>query len=271
MSLQVQPFHHAATGTWTYLVSDIGTDQAAIIDPVLDYDAATGRTDTMSAQAVLNAARDLHLDVRWLLETHAHADHLTAAQWLKTQFPQAKVAIGRGIRNVQRRLAPDLGLNGMATDGSQFDHLFDDGDMFHIGTTAVKVIAVPGHTRDSLAYLVEGNRLFCGDSLFMPDSGTARCDFPGGDAATLFASIQRLFALPEATRVLVGHDYGHETREPGCISTIGEQKRDNIHVGGDATREQFVAMRSRRDATLSPPALLTPALRCNLNAGVLPA
>ncbi|MFD0739220.1 MBL fold metallo-hydrolase [Lysobacter koreensis] len=273
MSLHVQPFHHAGTGTWSYIVSDTGTAQAAIIDPVLDFDAATGRASTGSAQALLDEVRERHLDVQWLLETHAHADHLSSAQWLKTQLPQARVAIGHGIRAVQRTLAPTLGLDGMPTDGSQFDHLFHDDDVFRIGTVPARVIAVPGHTRDSLAYLI-GDALFTGDSLFLPDAGSARCDFPGGDAGQLYRSIQRLYGLPDATRVFVCHDYGikdgEHAREPRCATTIGEQKRGNIHLREGVSEAEFVAMRSARDATLAPPALMTPALRANLRAGAIP-
>ena len=279
MALNVQPFHHAATGTWSYLVSDAGTAQAVIIDPVLDFDATSGRSDTRSAQALLDAVREHDLDVHWLLETHAHADHVSAAQWLKTQLPQARVAIGQGIRAVQRTLAPTLGLDdsspgGFRADGSQFDHLFHDDDAFRVGTIAARVIAVPGHTRDSLAYLV-GDALFTGDSLFMPDVGTARCDFPGGDASMLYRSIQRLYALPDSTRVFVCHDYGipdgAHARDPHCTTTIGEQKRDNIHVREGIDEAAFVAMRTARDATLAPPALMAQALRANLRAGVMPS
>lgn len=278
MPLHVQPFHHAGTGTWSYLVADTGTAQAAIIDPVLDFDAASARVSTPSAQALLDAVREHHLDVRWLLETHAHADHLTAAQWLKAQLPQAQIAIGQGIRSVQRTFAPTLGLDDNAsgefrTDGSQFDHLFHDDDTFRVGTVAARAIAVPGHTPDSLAYLI-GDALFTGDSLFMPDSGSARCDFPGGDASMLYRSIQRLYALPDATRVFVCHDYGSKDgtlgREPRCATTIGEQKRSNIHVREGIDEADFVAMRSARDATLAPPALMVPALQANLRAGALP-
>lgn len=273
MPLHVQPFHHAGTGTWSYLVSDTSTDQAAIIDPVLDFDAATGRAATTSAQALLDEVRERHLDVHWLLETHAHADHLSSAQWLKTQLPQARVAIGHGIRAVQRQLAPSVDLPDLPCDGSQFDHLFHDDETFRIGTVAARVIAVPGHTRDGVAYLI-GDALFTGDSLFLPDAGSARCDFPGGDAGQLYRSIQRLYALPDATRVYVCHDYGikdgEHVREPQCATTIGEQKRSNIHLCEGVSEAEFVAMRSARDATLAPPALMEPALRANLRAGALP-
>ena len=266
MTPQVHPFHHADTGTWSYVVVDPIACAAAIIDPVLDFDAKSGRTGTTSAQRLLDVTHGLH--VHWLLETHAHADHLSAAQWLKSQLPAAKIAIGHGIRAVQRNFAPVFDFE-LADDGRQFDHLFLDDDAFMLGTLHARVIPVPGHTRDSLAYLI-GDALFTGDSLFMPDSGTARCDFPGGDAAMLYRSIQSLFQLPDATRVFVCHDYGPGGREPRCETTIGEQKRDNIHVHTGINEADFVALRETRDATLALPALILPALQVNLRAGALP-
>lgn len=269
MNLHVQAFHHAPTGTWSYLASDPATRQAAIIDPALDYDADTGESGTAPAQRLLDAAFHDHLDVRWLLETHAHADHLTAARWLKAQWPDAQVAIGRGIRATQRTLAPTLGLDDLACDGSQFDHLFDDDDTFRVGMLRARVIATPGHTRDGVAYLI-GDALFVGDSLFMPDSGTARCDFPGGDAGALYRSIQRLYALPDATRMFVGHDYGPGGREPRCMATIAEHKRGNRHVRVGVDEDVFVEVRRTRDATLPLPKLMEPALRANLRGGAVP-
>jgi glyoxylase-like metal-dependent hydrolase (beta-lactamase superfamily II) len=272
----VQPFHHADTGTWSYVVHDPGSRVAAIIDPVLDFDAKSGRTGTTSAQALADHVRDHALDVQWLLETHAHADHLSAAHALKSRhYPLARIAIGAGIRAVQAHFAPLFGLGVDAADGACFDHLLTDGETFALGDIAVRVIAVPGHTSDSNAFLI-GDALFPGDSLFLPDSGTARCDFPGGDAATLYRSIQRLFALPDATRVFVCHDYGRPAtgdggREPRCETTIAAQKRDNIHVRDGIDEAAFVALRQARDATLAMPALILPALQVNLRAGALPA
>ena len=267
----VTPFHHADTGTWSYVVSDPATSAAAIIDPVLDFDPKSGRTSTPSAQAVLDHVRAQGLQVRWLLETHAHADHLSAAHWLKTRhFPAATLAIGEGIRQVQKAFRPVFNLDEtFPVDGSQFDHLFADGETFAVGGIQARVIAVPGHTSDSNAYLV-GDALFTGDSLFMPDGGTARCDFPGGDAATLFRSIQRLYALPDATRVFVCHDYGPGGREVRCETTIGEQKRGNIHARDGIGEAEFVAMRQARDATLAMPTLILPAVQVNIRAGALP-
>lgn len=271
MKPDVQPFFHADSATWTYLVRDPSGVAAAIIDPVLDFDAKAARTSTTSAQKVVDAARERGLDVQWILETHAHADHLSAAQWLKSQWPNARVAIGAGIVDVQKSFAPVFNLgDSFRTDGSQFDRLFADGDTFRIGSIDARVIAVPGHTSDSCAYLV-GDALFTGDSLFMPDGGTARCDFPGGDARTLFRSIRRLFdSLPDDTRVFVCHDYGPGGREVACETTIGAQRRDNIHVRDGIPEDDYVAQRTARDATLAMPALILPAVQTNIRAGALP-
>ncbi len=271
MSPVVHPQHHADTGTWSYVVADPDTRIAAIIDPVLDFDAKSARTAIASAQALLDTAHQHGYDVRWLLETHAHADHLSAAQWLHQRLPDAVVAIGTGIREVQRTFAPLLDSEGaLATDGSQFEHLFGDNEHFEIGALEAQAIPVPGHTRDSLAYLI-GDALFTGDSLFMPDAGTARCDFPGGDAATLYRSIRHLYdTLSDETRVYICHDYGPGGRAVACETTIGEQKRSNVHVRDGVAEAEFVALRSARDATLAMPALILPALQVNLRGGALP-
>lgn len=266
-TVQVHPFHHADTGTWSYVVADPATRQAAIIDPVLDFDARSARTSHASAQQLLDCVHAQQLQVRWLLETHAHADHLSAAQWLGARLPDALIAIGQGIREVQRTFAPVFELDP-ETAADSFDCLFNDGDEFTVGAVRAIAIPVPGHTRDSLAYLI-GDALFTGDSLFMPDAGTARCDFPGGDAAMLYHSIQRLYELPGSTRVFVCHDYGNG-RDPACETTIGEQKRSNIHVREHTTEAEFVALREARDATLAAPALIIPSLQVNLRAGALP-
>lgn len=276
MNTSVQAFHHAASGTWSYLVWDPGSRAAAVIDPVLDYEAAAGRVSTASAQALADFVARQGLQVQWLLETHAHADHLSAAHWLKSaHWPEAAIAIGAGIVQVQQTFARIFNLGpGFCADGSQFDRLFADGDRFPLGGLEVRVIAVPGHTSDSCAYLV-GDALFPGDTLFLPDSGTARCDFPGADAATLYRSIRRLYALPDDTRVFVCHDYGKRGdgngRAPACETTIGAQKRDNIHLREDTSEQEYVALRRSRDATLPVPALILPALQVNIRAGALPA
>jgi glyoxylase-like metal-dependent hydrolase (beta-lactamase superfamily II) len=270
MNPVVHPFFHDDSSTWSYVVAEPGGSAAAILDPVLDFDPKAGRTSTTSAQRVLDFVRDRSLQVQWILETHAHADHLSAGHWLKTQLPDAKLAIGEGIRTVQKTFRPIFNLGEhFPVDGSQFDHLFAADEYFAIGALEGRVIPVPGHTNDSNAYLV-GDALFTGDSLFMPDGGTARCDFPGGSARLLYRSIQRLFELPDATRVFVCHDYGPGGREVACETTIGEQKRSNIHVHVGTTEDQFVRMRETRDASLAMPTLILPAVQTNIRAGALP-
>ena len=275
----VSAFHHAGTGTWSYVAWDPDTRAAAIVDPVLDYEAASGRVSTASAQALVDAVAAHGLDVQWLLETHAHAAHLSAAHWLKSaHYGAARIAIGAGIAEVQARFAHLFGLGAeFRADGSQFDHLLHDGEAFRIGGIEAEVIATAGHTSDSCAYRV-GDALFAGDSLFMPDAGTARCDFPGGDAGALYRSIRRLYALPDDTRVFVCHDYGKRAdqdnadggRGPACETSIGAQKRGNIHVRDDTGEAEFVALRQARDATLPVPALILPAVQVNIRAGALP-
>ena len=261
--------HHADTGTWTYVVSDPATRAAAIIDPVLDYEANGARTGTQEAQAVLAQCAADGLQVAWILETHAHADHLSAAAWLKPRLG-APVGIGAGIRAVQAAFKPIFGLPAdFPTDGSQFDRLFADGERLPLGELEIEVIATPGHTSDSLSYRI-GDAVFVGDSLFLPDAGSARCDFPGGDAGLLYDSVQRLYTLPDATRVFVCHDYGPGGRAVQSQTTIGAQKAGNIHARAGVSRDQFIAMRSARDATLALPALILPAVQVNIRAGALP-
>ncbi|MBX3710688.1 MAG: MBL fold metallo-hydrolase [Lysobacter sp.] len=270
MKPTVTPFFHDDSCTWTYVIADPATRQAAIVDPVLDFDAKSGRTSTASAQQVLDHIGEHGLDVRWILETHAHADHLSAAHWLKPQLPGATLAIGEGIRTVQKAFRPIFNLGEhFPVDGSQFDRLFADGERFAMGDLEAEVIAVPGHTSDSLAYRI-GDALFVGDSIFMPDGGTARCDFPGGDARTLYRSIQRMFALPGDTRVFVCHDYAPGGRAYACETTIAAQKAGNIHVRDGIAEDDFVAVRTARDATLAMPTLLLPAVQVNIRAGALP-
>ena len=270
MTVAVTPFFHADSWTWSYVVADPHSHQAAIIDPVLDFDAKSGRTSTTSAQQLVDHVRAQSLDVHWLLETHAHADHLSAGHWLKSQYPQAQLAIGEGIRKVQKTFRPIFNLGEhFPIDGSQFDHLFADGERFALGDIEAEVIAVPGHTNDSVAYRI-GDALFVGDSIFMPDGGTARCDFPGGDARTLYRSIHRLFALPDDTRVFVCHDYAPGGRAYACETTIAAQKTGNIHMHVGVGEDDFVAVRTARDATLAMPALLLPSVQINIRAGQLP-
>jgi glyoxylase-like metal-dependent hydrolase (beta-lactamase superfamily II) len=274
---RVHSHYHADSGTWSYVIVDPQTRMAAIIDPALDFDSKAGRTDTAFARKLLECASTNGYQVQWLLETHAHADHLSAAPFLKNALRKAsgsaqgpKIAIGQGIRDVQATFKTIFNLEPeFATDGSQFDHLFVDGERFRIGEIECEVIATPGHTSDSVSYRI-GDCVFVGDSLLMPDSGTARCDFPGGDAARLFASIQRLYQLPEQTRVFVCHDYGPNGREPRCETSIGEQEDHNIHVRDGVSEHDYVAIRTARDATLAVPMLLFPAVQVNIRAGELP-
>lgn len=267
---QVHPIFHQDSCTWSYVVVEPDGAAAAIIDPVLDYDPKAGRTSTGSAQALLDLVGDQRLAVQWILETHAHADHLSAGHWLKSHLPRAQLAIGEGIRTVQKTFRPIFNLGEhFPVDGSQFDHLFGGDERFRIGALEGRVIPVPGHTSDSNAYLI-GDALFTGDSLFMPDAGTARCDFPGGDAATLYRSIRQLFQLADETRVFVCHDYGPGGRAVACQSTIGEQRRSNIHLHDGILESKFVEMRQERDRTLPMPTLILPAVQINLRAGQLP-
>ena len=266
---EVQPFRHEPTGSWSYVVSDPAARVSAIVDPVLDFDPKSGRCATASAGAVAAFVRELSLANEWILETHAHADHLSAAPWLQAAVG-GRIAIGQGIRDVQRAFREILNLEpAFAVDGRQFDKLLADGEEFPIGSLGARVIATPGHTSDSLSYLV-GDAVFVGDSIFMPDGGTARCDFPGGDAALLYASIRRLYELPGETRVFVCHDYRPGGREARCETTIAEQRAANIHLRDGTTEADFTAMRRKRDATLEVPALLYPAVQFNIRGGRAP-
>lgn len=270
MTLEISPFFHKSTSTFTYVVADRDTGRAAVIDPALDYDPASGRTGTASAHAVVEHLRLHGCMLEWILETHAHADHLSAAQFFKQELG-GRVAIGEGIRQVQQAFKPVFNLgDDFRTDGSQFDRLFRDGEIFHIGGIEVRVMATPGHTSDSVTYVLDG-AAFVGDTLFMPDSGTARCDFPGGDAGKLYDSIQRILSLPDRTRLFMCHDYGPGGREIRHETSVAEEKRANIHVKAGTTREQYIALRDARDATLSMPALILPAIQVNIRAGHLPA
>jgi glyoxylase-like metal-dependent hydrolase (beta-lactamase superfamily II) len=264
---EVESFHHADTGTWTHVVHDDST--AAIVDPVLDYDAAAARTATTSADGVLAFVRERGLQVAWILETHAHADHLSAAGYLHDAL-DAPIAIGRGILSVQAHFKQVYGLGGdFLADGSQFDRLLDDGDALPVGSLALNALTTPGHTSDSLTYVV-GDAAFIGDTLFAPDVGTARCDFPGGDAVELYASIRRILALPETTRLFLCHDYPPPARTAVRETTIASEARENLHVGGGVNEADFVARRRARDATLKVPRLLLPALQVNIRGGRLP-
>jgi glyoxylase-like metal-dependent hydrolase (beta-lactamase superfamily II) len=267
--LITEAFFDPATWTVTYVVADAQARRAAIIDPVLDYDPKSGRTDTESADKVLAFIKEQGLQVDWILETHAHADHLSAAHYLK-QHTGARIAIGEHIRAVQSTFKKVFNLErSFLPDGSQFDHLFADGETFMIGQLEATALLVPGHTPADMAYRI-GDSLFVGDTLFMPDIGTARADFPGGDAHALYRSIHRLLALPPDTRVYVCHDYPPDSRGPQWQTTIAEQAANNIHVHDGISEADFVAMRAARDATLGMPTLILPSIQVNIRAGDMP-
>ncbi|GFN26986.1 MBL fold metallo-hydrolase [Achromobacter denitrificans] len=270
MSPQIQGFFDPVTATITYVVHEAAPGGAcAIIDSVLDYDPKSGRSSTASADRVADYVRQHGLKTEWLLETHAHADHLSAAPYLQRQLGGV-IAIGQSIQTVQGvfkkifNLEPEFQL-----DGSQFGHLFADGETFRIGELTAQAIHVPGHTPADMAYLI-GDAAFVGDTLFMPDVGTARCDFPGGDAHQLYRSIQRLLSLPAGTRLYMCHDYPPSGRDASWQTTVAEQRRANIHVREGIGEDDFVAMRTRRDATLSMPTLILPAIQVNIRAGHFP-
>jgi glyoxylase-like metal-dependent hydrolase (beta-lactamase superfamily II) len=251
------------------VVADAATKMAAVIDPVLDYDFKSGHTDTQSADAVLAYLQANGLTVQWILETHAHADHLSGARYIQERVG-GKIAIGEHIREVQATFKKLYNLERtFLPDGSQFDHLFKDGEVFKIGDVEATAMLVPGHTPADLAYLVD-SAIFVGDTLFMPDVGTARADFPGGDAHTLYRSIRRVLELPADTRIFVCHDYPPEGREVRWETTVAEQRASNIHVRGGITEDEFVAMRMARDATLEVPTLILPSIQVNVRAGQLP-
>ncbi len=270
MRANIEAFYDAVTGTVSYVVYDRVGGRAAIIDPVLDYDPKSGRTSTASAEAIVAFVRREALSVDWLLETHAHADHLSAAQFLKSQVG-GRIAIGERIRTVQGVFKRIFNLeSGFPVDGTQFDHLFADGERFPIGELEAEVMFVPGHTPADVAYRI-GDAVFVGDTMFMPDVGTARCDFPGGDAHSLYRSVRRLLALPADTRLYMCHDYPPENaRDPAWQTTVREQRAHNIHIHDGVTEDEFVAIRTARDATLEMPTLILPSVQINIRAGRLP-
>ncbi|MFZ5522180.1 MAG: MBL fold metallo-hydrolase [Pseudomonadota bacterium] len=266
---RIQAFFDPQTWTVSYVVADPATRMAAVIDPVLDYDSKSGHTATSSADRLLAHVRAEGLTVQWILETHAHADHLSGAHYIR-EHAGGRIAIGGHIRAVQATFKTLFNLErSFLADGSQFDHLFSDGESFSIGNLPATALHVPGHTPADMAYLIE-DAVFVGDTLFMPDVGTARADFPGGDARQLYRSIRRLLALPPATRVFVCHDYPPAGREPHWETTVAEQRAHNIHVHDGIDEDAFVAMRQARDATLEAPALILPSLQVNVRAGQLP-
>ncbi|KXS34851.1 MAG: Uncharacterized protein AWU56_1634 [Idiomarina sp. T82-3] len=266
----VTHFFDEPTNTYSYVVKDPNSSHCAIVDSVLDFDYAAGRTSTESAERILKFIKDNRLTVDWILETHVHADHLSAAPFLK-EHTGAQLGIGEHIKTVQETFGKAFNEGTeFQRDGSQFDHLFADGDTFSIGELQAQVLHTPGHTPACLTYVI-GDAAFVGDTLFMPDYGTARCDFPGGDARTLYRSIQKVFALPDQTRLFMCHDYKAPDRDEYAFeTTVAEEKQNNVHVGGGTTEDQFVKMRTERDATLNMPRLILPSVQINMRAGHLP-
>lgn len=267
---EVAAFFDEATNTVSYVVKDPGSDACAIIDSVLDFDYASGRTDTRSADAIVAHVRDHGLRTEWILETHVHADHLSAAPYLQERLG-GKIGIGEKIVVVQDTFGKIFNEGTeFQRDGSQFDQLFKEGDTFTIGGVQGLVLHTPGHTPACLTYVI-GDAAFVGDTLFMPDYGTARCDFPGGSAAELYESIQKILTLPDATRIFVCHDYKAPGRDSyAWETTVADEKSRNVHIGGGKDKDSFVAMREARDKTLSMPRLIIPSLQVNMRAGQMP-
>jgi glyoxylase-like metal-dependent hydrolase (beta-lactamase superfamily II) len=269
MAIVIQHFFHQPSFTYSYVIADNQSKQAAVIDPVLDFDLASGTTDSHSVDQIIGHLRSAGLELRWILETHAHADHLSGAKVIQDALG-GKIAIGANIPEVQGVFKSIFNLDKeFVADGSQFDQLFSEGEQIPLGESAFTVLATPGHTPACVSYLID-DALFCGDTLFMPDYGTARCDFPGGDAGVLYDSIQQIFSLPTATRIFMCHDYGPNGRDYQFQTSVAEQRDQNIHVGGGKSRDEFVARRSERDATLGMPALMLPAVQINIRAGGMP-
>lgn len=266
----VTAFFDPDTSTYSYVVRDPASQACVIIDSVLDYDPASGRTKTVGAERIVEFVREQQLKVEFLLETHVHADHLSAAPYLQQQLG-GQLAIGAKITTVQQVFAQIFNAEAeFAKDGSQFDRLLHEGDILTFGGMSIEVLHTPGHTPACLSYVI-GDAVFVGDTLFMPDYGTARCDFPGGDAHTLYKSIQRLFELPDNTRMFLCHDYKAPGRDEHCNeTTVAEQRQNNIHVRQGVTEDEFVVMRTERDATLSMPTLILPSVQVNMRAGELP-
>lgn len=270
MPALIEAFFDDASSTYSYVIYECAGSPCAIVDPVLDYDPAAGRTGTTQADRIIAFVREHRLQVQWLLETHAHADHLSAAPYLRRELG-GQIAIGESICKVQDVFKALFNLEPQfRSDGSQFDHLFAPDESFSIGNLKATALHVPGHTPADMAYLIGNDLILVGDTLFMPDVGTARCDFPGGNAHQMFRSIQRLLAFPASVRLYVCHDYPPPGRAPQCMTTVGEQRKSNIHVRDGIDEETFVDMRTRRDAGLGMPTLLLPAIQVNVRAGDLP-
>ena len=275
--MHIESFFDPATFTFSHVLADLSTRQCALIDSVLDYDPKSGRTSTTSADRLVDRVKALDLQVQWILETHVHADHLSAAPYFKKRLG-GQLAIGAHITTVQNVFGKLFNAGAeFARDGSQFDRLLEDGEIFQIGTLQARAMHTPGHTPACMTYVVsdtgevsEKQVAFVGDTLFMPDYGTARCDFPGGNASVLFQSIQKVLSLPDNTELYLCHDYPPETREPHCITTVAEQKNANVHVHRGVNEAEFVAMREKRDASLAMPVLILPSVQVNMRAGQMP-
>jgi glyoxylase-like metal-dependent hydrolase (beta-lactamase superfamily II) len=268
--MQIETFYDPATYTLTYLVFDANSKDALVIDPVLDYNNAASKISTESLDKLETYIKDNKLNLQWVLETHAHADHLSSSQYIKERFPGVKVAIGKHITKVQEVFKGVFNFEDMATDGSQFDKLLDEGETLQVGPLEVKTIFTPGHTPACASYLI-GDAVFTGDAIFMPDYGTGRCDFPAGCAEDLYDSIKnKLYELPDETRVFVGHDYQPGGREVKWQTTIGEEKKSNIHLKADTDKKDYVSFRNKRDATLDAPKILLPSVQFNIRAGNYP-
>ena len=266
--MEIQSYYEPDTGSWTHLLADPDSGAAAVIDPVWVYDPVSGGADAGFIEQVLATADARGYRIEWVLETHAHADHLTAAGVVRRRTG-ARIACGCGIRQVQQTFAPVFAMAGVATDGSQFDRLLAEGDVIALGGLEIRVLETPGHTADSVSYRV-ADAVFVGDTLFAPGFGTARCDFPGGDAGRLYDSIVRLHALPDATRIHLCHDYPQAGEDPVCTVSVAESRRNNVHVNEGTRREDFVTMRRDRDAGLDLPRLILPSLQVNILAGDVP-
>lgn len=270
MPHKVESFFDPDTSTWSHVLSCAASSRAAVIDPVLDYDPDSGRTGTRAADKLIGFVRESGLAVDWIFETHAHADHLSAAQYVKKNLG-GQIAIGSGIRQVQKTFCEFFNLgDSLPVDGSQFDHLLEAGEHVALGELQLEVMATPGHTNDSISLYTAG-AAFVGDTLFSPGYGTARCDFPGGDAVGLYQSIRKLLSLPSETLLYLCHDYPPAGREPRAAVSVAEQRQENIHVHDGITEDEFVAMRRERDAGLPVPRLLLPSVQFNIGAGEMPA
>ncbi len=265
----VTSFWDKPTGSWQYVFHDPNTMKGAIVDPVLDFDPLSGATRAHNAQRILNYVQETGIEVEWVLDTHPHADHFSAAPWLAARLPGARTGIGERVVGVQKLWKGIYHLGDLPEDGSQWDRLFADGDVFMVGEVPVRVLFSPGHTLASVTY-VAGDAAFVHDTLMMPDSGSSRADFPGGSSHDLYQSIQRILSLPEETRIFVGHDYAPNDRGPLCEATVAEHRASNVHFASDLTEEDFRKVRDARDATLPLPRLMLAALQVNIRGGRVP-